>query len=252
MCSFRRKSRAGWYRIARKTAHTAGPHACGLARVTGLWCGSAFIPLTGRLPRSLPRLLAASWRHAFLRSPARRCPACRSQLFRCADRPVSAGGSLSAAASAVRVRSRGPAVAGRLRARRGSFGRRRRGRGPACIEVVRYGCDRAALARPPSLRSPGRRGPGLRVVQGGFFAPGGCVAGLASGACHPGVAPPPGVPAGRRQPVWCARWDPRRGQVQCFLALGGRGPVERTEVREIQALLQTTQCRKKLVANCLT
>ena len=30
----------------------------------------------------------------------------------------------------------GPAVAGRLRARRGSFGRRRRGRGPACIEVV--------------------------------------------------------------------------------------------------------------------
>ena len=92
LCSFRRKSRAGWYRIARKTAHTAGPHACGLARVTGLWCGSAFIPLTGRLPRSLPRLLAASWRHAFLRSPARRCPACRSQLLRCADRPVSAGG----------------------------------------------------------------------------------------------------------------------------------------------------------------
>ena len=150
------------------------------------------------------------------------------------------------------VRSRGPAVAGRLRARRGSFGRRRRGRGPACIEVVQYGCHRAALARPPSLRPPGRRGPGLRVVQGGFFAPGGCVAGLASGACHPGVAPPPGVPAGRRQPVWCARWDPRRGQVQCGLALRGRGPVGRTEDRNTRALLQATQCRKKPVASWLS
>ena len=246
MCSFQWKSRAGWCRIARKTVHTAGPHACGLARGTGLWCGSAFIPLTGRPPRPLPRLLTASWRHAFLRSPARRCPACRPQLFRCTDRPVSAGGSLSAAASAGSIP--GPAVAGRLRARRGSFGRRRGRRGPGCIEVVQYGCHRAALARPPSLRPPGCRGPGLRVLQGGFFAPGGCVAGLASGACHPGVAPPPGVPAGRRQPVWCARRDPRRAQVQCGLAPRGRGPVGRTEDRKKRALLQTTQCRKESVA----
>ena len=224
MCSFRRKSRAGWYRIARKTAHTAGPHACGLARVTGLWCGSAFIPLTGRLHRSLPRLLAASWRHAFLRSPARRCPACRSQLLRCADRPVSAGGSLSAAASAVRVRSRGLPWRGaferaaahlvvegedgvRLASRSSSTAaiglrshvRRRCGRQVAAVPV--FGSSRAdsslrAAASPvsrPGPATPGsrRRRERLQVAGSRFGAPGGdCVAAKYGAALPRGDAGP--------------------------------------------------------------